>query len=95
MVKRRAEKLCGATVWFRKSPRKEKEQTTTGGRQPRAPRGPEKPNESVMFVPQTQDSRLKRSLQKAEESLIGKGKLRYGEQRLFNLKKMDPRGRSW
>ena len=39
----------------------------------------DKPTESVMFVPYTEGSGLKRSLQEGEEKLIGMGKVRYVE----------------
>ena len=74
-TKRRVEKLVGKTNWF-KEPKEKEEQGKTQGRK-EAKEGKKKGKmtkkakiESVLFVPYTKNSELKKMVQQAEDSLM-------------------------
>ena len=70
LMKRRIQKLCGAKTWFQQQ-KASKEGAAEGKRSPKVHIGGQKPTESVMFVPYTEESHLKRLLQDAEANLVG------------------------
>ena len=80
-VKRRVQKLCGSSTWFKAetTPEKESKVTHFSKRAPRFQVGGQKPTESVLFIPYTENSELKKILQEAECHLAGYGSVRYVE----------------
>ena len=69
--KRRAEKLVGSKTWFNKK-RKNEGEDEDGKERKRKRMSPPKHNESVLFIPHTEDSVLKKKLQSLEDSLQGR-----------------------
>ena len=72
-VSRRVQRLVGRTNWFWKSP---KEKEDPFGRKRKLPPGAEASEskraklKSVIFIPHTPESLLKKQMQKAEDSLM-------------------------
>ena len=77
-TKRRVQRLIGQKTWFKQSKKK-------SNPNPKAPKRKRKPPtrvESILFCPYTENSKLKKELQKAEEFLNGNsrvGKVRITE----------------
>ena len=82
-LKRRVQKLCGPSTWFKMTtPQEEtREPGKRKGRSsvPEIKVGGKKPVEGVMFVPNTEGGVLKKQLQEAETNLVGYGQVRYQE----------------
>ena len=76
-IKRRVQKLCGSNTWFKQSSNEDVQECKK--RTPKFQVGGEKPTESIMFIPYTEGSTFKKSLQEAECHLAGYGTIRYIE----------------
>ena len=76
-IKRRVQKLCCSSSWFKKSTRAYKSQECNGKRAPKLKVGRDQPTESVMFIPYTEESQLKKSLHEVDKNLKGYRSVRY------------------
>ena len=82
LLKRRVNKICRGSTWFRMSQEQTETQEGVKSKNPVKERfevkiGGNKPVESVMFIPCMEGGVLKKALQDAEYKLIGAGMVKY------------------
>ena len=87
--------MCGKSNWFKKT-NKEKQGMKTRRNRGRNSQGiTQTPLEGVMFVPYTEDGKLRKMLQEQEKVLTGVGRIRYVEQRGATVGELLGTGDPW